>query len=128
MSGRSDFRTIFTIHALADDLDPDLVEILPAIHALTGCDIASKVGSKSKAVKEGANGYDILYSFGRGDLSEEMIADAEKFLLNCITKHDVGTFDQLRVIVYREKHLQFGLERFPPTSDSIKQHILRAYL
>ena len=28
-------------------------------------------------------------------LSDKMIADAEKFLLICITKHDVDTFDEL---------------------------------
>ena len=129
VSGRSDSRTVFPIHDLADDLVPDLAEVLPAIHALTGCDTASKVGTKSRAVKEGANnGYDLLYSFGREELSVQMIADAEKFLLKCITKHDVDTFNELRFIVYHEKHLQFDIERFPPTSDSIRQHILRAYL
>ena len=129
VSGRSDSRSVFPIHDFANDLDPDLAEILPAIHAFTGCDTASKVGTKSKAVKEGANiGYEVLYSFGSDELSEEMIADAEKFLLKCITNHDVDTFNQLRFIVYHEKHLQFDIERFPPTSDSIRQHILRAYL
>ena len=57
-----------------------------------------------------------------------MIADAEKFLLKCITKHDVDTFDELRFIVYHEKYLEFDTERFLPTSDNIRQHILRAYL
>ena len=28
-------------------------------------------------------------------LSDKMIADAKKFLLICITKHDVDTFDEL---------------------------------
>ena len=63
-----------------------------------------------------------------GSLSHEMIADAEKFLLKCITKHDVDTFDELRFIVYHEKYLEFDIERFLPTSDNIKQHILHAYL
>ena len=43
-SGRGNSRTFFSIHDLANDLDLDLVEVLPAIHALTGCDTASKVG------------------------------------------------------------------------------------
>ena len=129
MPGRSDSRNVFPIHDLADDLDPDLAEILPAIDALTGCDTASKVGTKSKAsFIEGANNdYELLYSFGRNELSDD-ITDAEKFLLKCITKHAVDTFNQLRFIVYHEKHQQFDIERFPTTSDSIRQHILRAYL
>ena len=53
-----------------------------------------------------------------------MIANAEKFLLKCITKHDVDPFDELRFIVYNEKYLEFDIERFPPTSDNIRQHIL----
>ena len=48
VSSRSDSRTVFPIHELADDLDPDLAEILPAIHALTGCDTASKIGTKKQ--------------------------------------------------------------------------------
>ena len=57
-----------------------------------------------------------------------MIADTEKFLLKCITKHDVDTLDELHFIVYHEKYLEFDTERFPPTSDNIRQHILCAYL
>ena len=106
----------------------DLVEVLPAIHALTGCDTASKVGTKSIAVREGADCYHLQYTLGRDALSDEMIADAEKFLLKCITKHDIDTFDELRFIVYHEKYLKFDIERFPPTSDNIRQHKLRAYL
>ena len=77
---------------------------------------------------EGAGSYHLLYAFGSDALSDEMIADAEKFLLKCITKHDVDTFDELRFIVYHEKYLEFDIKRFPSTSDNIREHILRAYL
>ena len=50
VSGQANSRTFFPVHDLANGLDLDLVEALPAIHALTGCDTASKVGRKSKAV------------------------------------------------------------------------------
>ena len=63
-----------------------LVEVLPAIHALNGCDTANKVSTKSRAVREKADYYQLLYEFDRDALSDEMIADAEKFLLKCITK------------------------------------------
>ena len=119
-------RTFFPIHGLVHDLDSDLVEGLPAIHALTGCDTVSKVGAKSRAVRQGADCYHLRHAFGRVALSDEMIANAEKFILKCITKHDADTFDELRFIVQHDKYLEF--ERFPPTSDNIRQHILRAYL
>ena len=125
VSARRNSRILFRIHDLANDLDSNLAEVLPAIHALTGFDTARKYGRKSRAVREGTDWYHLLYAFGRDALSDEMIADCEKLLLKCITKHDVDTFDKLRFIVYHEKYLEFDIERFPPTSDNIRQHILR---
>ena len=55
-----------------------------------------------------------------------MIADTEKFLLKCIAKHDVDTFDEMRLIVYHEKYLELDIERFLPTSDNIRQ--LQCYI
>ena len=104
VSGQANSRTFFPVHNLVNDLDLDLVEVLPAIHALTGCDTASKVGTKSRAVREGAGCYHLLYAFGRDALSDEMIADAEKFLLKCITKHDVDTFDE-RVLLSNMRNI-----------------------
>ena len=127
VSGQGNSRTFFPITYLTNNLDSDLVEVLPVIHALTGCDTASKVGTKSRAVREGVGCYHLLYAFGRDALIDEMIADAEKFLLKCITKHDADTFHELRFIVYHEKYFELDSERFPPTSDNIRQHILRAY-
>ena len=57
-----------------------------------------------------------------------MIADAENFLLKCVTKQDVDTFNELCFIVYHEKYLEFDIERFLLTFDNITQHILRASL
>ena len=128
VSGRGNSRTFFPIHDLINYLNSDLVENLPAIHTLTRCYTASKVGTKSRADRERTNCYQLLYAFGRDALREETIADVEKFLLKCITKHDVDTFDELRFIVYYDKHLVFDTEHFPPTSDTIRQHILRSHL
>ena len=128
VSGRGNSRTFFPIHDFANHLDSDLAENLPAIHALTRCDTASKVGTKNRAAREEANCYQLLYAFGRDVFRDEMIADAEKFLLKCITKHDVDTSDELRFIVCNEKYLKLDNERFPSPSDNIRQHILRSYL
>ena len=57
-----------------------------------------------------------------------MIADAEEFLLRCPSPSSKCThFDDLRYNVYYEKKFQFDLEKFLATSESIKQHIQRAY-
>ena len=38
------------LHVIFDELGEDLVEMLPAVHSLTGCDTTSKIGTKSKAL------------------------------------------------------------------------------
>ena len=60
VSSRGNSRTFFPIHDLANDLYSDVVESLSAIHALSGCDISSKIGTKRRAVIEGANCYHFL--------------------------------------------------------------------
>ena len=109
-------------------LDSDFVNVLVPIHDLAGADSLSKVGTKSKACKEGLKHFALLSGFGRQPLTDEMINNAERFLLKCVTKHDVKSFDELRYVVFHKKYLEFSIERFPPTSDSIRQHIMRAYL
>ena len=66
--------------------------------------------------------------FGKIEISESMTADAERFLVQCITSDDTDNFDELHFNNYHKKHLQFDIERFPPISASIRQHILPAYL
>ena len=73
VSSRGNFRTFFPIHELANDLRSDLVRSLPAIHALSGCDTSSKIGTKCRAVMEGASCYHLLEAFGRDALSDKMI-------------------------------------------------------
>ena len=75
------FQNILPIHDLTNHLDSDLFENLPAIHVLTRCNTASKVGTKSRAFREGTDCYQLLYAFGRDASPDEIIADNEKFLL-----------------------------------------------
>ena len=51
ISGRHNETTVVPIHNLVDHFGSALVEILPAVHALTGCDTTSKVSTKSRALK-----------------------------------------------------------------------------
>ena len=91
--------------------------------------ILAKWAQRKKLLKKAnESAYNLLYYFGKNEISQNMIADAEKFLVQCITSDDTNNFDELRFNVYHKKHLQFDIERFPPTSASIRQHILCAYL
>ena len=65
VSDQGNSRTFFPTHDLTNYLYLDLVENLPAIHALTWCDTASKVSTKRTAVRQETNCYQLLYAFGR---------------------------------------------------------------
>ena len=125
VSGGGNSRTFFPIHDLANSLNPNLMDVLVPAQSVSGADALSKVSTKAAVVREAQVNHELLTGFGQDPLTEEMIKNAETFLLRCISKHKVDSFDELRYIVYHEKHLHFDLERFPPTSDSIRQHILR---
>ena len=113
-----------------DDLDTEVADILPAMHALTGCDTTSKVGAKASrlqaAIEESQK---ILSDFGRGELSENMTAMAEYFLKKCVSNTtELQTFDELRHHVYHTKNFLLDIERLLCTSNAIRLHIHRAYL
>ena len=112
--GKSSNRIILPIREAADVLKSDVVDILPAVHALTGCDTTSKVGSKCAAVQAAETyGYDLLHLFGKSELDDVMIQNAEKFLLRCISQNSVfENFNLLRYDVYSNKKIQFDLEIF----------------
>ena len=103
---------------------------MPAVHALSGCDTTSKVATKASALHTAEKtGYEQLQSFGKRPISEEIIAAAQKFLVDCISKDSkVQTFDELRFQTYHSKNFQLDFEKLPCTSRSIRLHIKRAYL
>ena len=129
VTGKSNNRKSIPLHKTLELLDPDVVDILPALHALTGCDSTNKVATKLSAVRlarEGGNS--LLHSFGRGTFTDEILYDSEKFLVKCISPKSISdTFDDLRYEVYHDKKFKFDLVKFPPTSKTIKEHIKRAY-
>ena len=40
-----------SIPKIAETLERDVISVLPAVHALSGCDSTSKIGSKKTALK-----------------------------------------------------------------------------
>ena len=77
------------------------MQILPALHALTGSDTTSKVGRKDKAFKVVCSSkHQELTIFGENDLNSERIKNAEKFLIECVGNKEslsmgTTTFDRL---------------------------------
>ena len=130
ITGRSSSRFIIPVHDSVNGMESDLIDILPAAHALTDCDTTSKVGTNAAAFKTAEKyGYELIYSFGKSELTDQMINDAKRFLVRCLSSNDnIDCFDELRHEIYHKKQLQFNIETFPPTSSSIKIHIRCAYL
>ena len=89
--------------------------------------LLAKWAQRKKLFKKEIKALTTYCYFGKNEISENMINDAEKFLFQCITSDDTDNFDDLRFNVYHKKHLQFDIERSPATSASIRQHILRTY-
>ena len=119
------------IHDAVHNLPDYVVQILPAIHALSGCDTTSKVGTKQQAYKAALKPeYAGLNLFGIAPLDKKMYELAEHFLLECVTRSEnrkEDTFDELRYTTYHSLNHKLDLQKFPCTSSTIKIHILRAY-
>ena len=122
---------ISPIHDYVQNLPINVVQLLPTIHALTGCDTTSKVSSKLQAFKAAQKPeYASLIKFGISKLAECMYGTAERFPLECIMRGEswvLNTFDELWCSRYHSHNLKFDLERYPCTSRSIRLHIHRAY-
>ena len=130
VSGSQNAITIVPVHELVKGFDAAVIDVLPAVHALTGCDTTSKVGTKLKALKTAISDCDLLKTFGKDQINDQMIANAEQFLVKCISSSKCvhKCFDVVSYETFHDKKFAFDLEKLPPTSTSIRQHILRAFL
>ena len=107
LKGNKTEYTATPIHILVSHYDSEVIDVLPAVHALignsfsfqfwTGCDTTSKVGTKKTALMPLASGAELLMSFGKTELSDVDISNAEEFLVRCLSKTShAKTFDDLR--------------------------------
>ena len=77
ISGRSDSATAVPIHELLDQINADVVNILPSVQPCIGCDTTSKVVTKAAAVKTANEcGYELLCFFGKTEITYEIINNA----------------------------------------------------
>ena len=86
LSGQGRSSRAIPLHQLVNTMDSTVIEVLPAVHALSGCDTTSKIGTKKSAFQTAEkSGEDYLESFGKSVLTEEMVSSAEKFLVDCLS-------------------------------------------
>ena len=87
-------------HNVVQTMDCDVLDVLPAIHALTGSDTSSKVGTKKEALNIAVKEHGRIMSFGKEQYSEKMMLGAEKHLVSCLSKNKEEDFDALRFDKY----------------------------
>ena len=128
LCGRGLTKRAVPFHRIVDVLDISVIDVLPAIHALTGCDTTNTIGTKRAVLKLGETDRSkMLISFGKEPLAWDVIEAAEKFLVGCISnKSGAETFDELRFKLYHSSSVKFDLQKLPPTSTSIEKHVKRA--
>ena len=117
------------VHTIVNNMD-NSIDVLPAVHALTGYNTTSKAGTKSAACQWMMKcGYELLHSFGKPETSDQMILFAERFLVKCISKSsERSNFDDIRFETYHKRSFQRDLEKLPSTSSSIHIHVKQAFL
>ena len=76
-------KELYPLHKLLSELNPNVVDQLPAAHSLTGCDTVAKVGTKRAMLKALQEHSELIQNFGRDRLDKDAIF-AEKFLLKVI--------------------------------------------
>ena len=123
-------RVILPLHDICSALGNDLIECLPAIHALTGCDTTSKIATKSAALNavQKPGSFSLVLDLNSPELTESSIQMAETFLVKCLKPTtDLETFDDLRLATFNSNALKLDFARTACTSTNARKHIHRAY-
>ena len=130
INGKCDSSKVTPVNTIVNNMDKSVVNVLPVVNALKGCDTISKAGTKSAAFQAAMKcGYELFYPFGKSEISDQMILSVEKVLVKRISKSfERNNFDDIRLEMYHQNPFQLDLEISPPTSSSIHIHIKQAFL
>lgn len=119
-------RKCIPVHAIASQLDGNVLTSLPAFHSLTGSDTTSFLVGHSKKICWNickAN-HQLLPLLGWGDLTAQARADAEQFICNLYKVDTTRSVNITRSILFAQSRTP---EILPPTKDSLSFHIKRAH-
>ena len=90
ISGKRENKEVTPLHKNINGMDSNFVNILPVIHTLAGCYKTSKVGKKTAASQAAVKwGYNLSYSFGKSEISDQVILTTEKLLFECFSKKNL---------------------------------------
>lgn len=86
LSGKGHTARYLPLHDICEVVDNLTIETLPAIHSLSGCDTTSKIGTKHASLMRAKEYAYRLKDFGRKDLSDVMLKNAEEYLTRVLSK------------------------------------------
>ena len=119
------------MHESVESLPVELVRMIPGIHALTGCDTTSKVGTMLQAFNAAHKSeHFVLAEFGNGVLNDNMVQSAERFLLDCMCRtatRSADTFDEFRYDQYHARGQALAIDKIACTSKTPVKQIKWAY-
>ena len=100
--------------------------MLPAFHALTGCDTTSYLAghSKKSCWKIFLQDHDLIRNLGTGDLTVETVHDAERFICKVYGMPNIDTVNKARSQMFVKSRAPDCL---PPTSDALGFHVKRCH-
>ena len=113
------------LHTIATSLGETKSKLIMKIHIVSGCDVTSKIGTESAALKKNPDEY--LQLFGEKGVDNDLaFKNAEKYLLELLrTGSKCSTFDELRYHFCTMKVK--SLNELPPNSLQIQGHLKRCY-
>lgn len=122
----------YPIHEIARSLGPQKSLALPVFHAFTGCDTVSFFAGKSK--KSAWDTWNVFPEVTRSfleiatapdDLSDDCTKNIERFVVLFYDRgSELISVDEARQQLFCQRSRT--LDRIPPTSAALKQHLLRA--
>ena len=104
-------------------LDQNICDVLSKAHILAGCDVTSKIETKSAALKSNLHMY--LKFFGENKLLELSFVDSKMYLIKVLQSNStITTFNESRYELYRKKNKTlYDLL----TSRSVQEHLEKCY-
>ena len=128
-AGTAKKRKFIQVHGIVEHLqmNPEVLEILPCFHALTGSDTTSYLAGHSK--KTCWEVFKVHHDLLRGlenspVLSNQTIKDAEKFVCKVYGAANASSTNEVRVSMFVKEVTN---DKLPPTSDALLYYIKRSH-
>ena len=137
VTGTVETRRRVALLPIHKELGPERSAGLPGFHSLTGCDITGHITGVGKKTafkafrKSPPHVVQALSKLGEEDVPpSEVIARCEEFLCSVMGTKKVSakTASDLRWKRFKRLPKDQGVDKLPPTSGALYQHILRAHL